>query len=121
MKLRGLLAIAPILGLWVCASAQTVQKPLRLKVSSGVAEGLIIHKEIPHYPQEARDKGIQGDVILQATIDTNGRPTNLVAVQGDPILVKASLDAVKHWKYRPYLLNGDPVMVETTIKIQFHM
>ena len=71
--------------------------------------------------KEARERGIQGDVVLQATIDIKGDLINLKAVQGDPILAAASIDAVKKWKYRPYVLNGEPVEVETTIKIQFHM
>lgn len=121
MKLRGLLAITAILGLCAFLPAQSVQKPQRLKVSSSVAEGLIIHKESPRYPREAKEKGIQGDVILKATIDTKGNVAELTALQGDPILVEASLEAVKHWRYYPYLLNGEPVTVETTIKIQFHM
>ena len=73
-----------------CAQAQTepATKPMRLRVSSGVAEGLKTHDVTPKYPREAREKGIQGDVILQATIDTKGNMTNLRAVQGDPILAE---------------------------------
>ncbi|HEX9255524.1 MAG TPA: energy transducer TonB, partial [Candidatus Angelobacter sp.] len=110
------------LGLAVLAAAQTAdtQKP-NLRVSSGVAEGLKTHTVNPKYPREARDKGIYGDVILQATIDTKGHITNIRAVQGDPILVKASIDAVKEWRYRPFVFKGEPVPVETTIKIQFHL
>ena len=105
------------------ALAQTEQpkKPMRLRVSSGVAEGLKIHDEQPIYPPEAKLKKIQGDVVLRATIDTKGNIIDLQPVQGASILVKASMDAVKNWKYRPYLLNGEPVEVETTIKVQFHM
>jgi periplasmic protein TonB len=58
---------------------------------------------------------------LQATIDTKGNLANLKVLQGDPILVKAAVDAVKKWKYRPYILKGEPVDVDTTIKIQFHL
>jgi protein TonB len=118
-----LLAVLACAGLAVLAGAQTepVKQPSRLKVSSGVAEGLKTHSVNPKYPREARDKGTQGDVILQATIDTKGNVTNLNAVKGDPILADASIEAVKQWKYRPYMLNGEPVEVETTIKIQFHM
>ena len=107
----------------VPAIAQTdpTVQPKRLRVSSGVANELKIHDAQPHYPREAREQGIQGDVILQATIDTKGNLANLKVLQGDPILVKAAVDAVKKWKYRPYVLQGEPVEVETTIKIQFHM
>lgn len=123
MTKRQMLVLVGLLGLLVSARAQddTAAKPKKLRVSSGVAEGLKIHAVNPKYPREAREKGIQGDVILQATIDTKGNITNLNAVKGDPILAEASIDAVKQWKYKPYILNGEPVEVETTIKIQFHM
>jgi protein TonB len=60
-------------------------------------------------------------VVLHATIDTKGHISSIRPVQGDPILVKASIDAVKQWRYRPYIFNGEPVEVETTIKVQFHL
>jgi protein TonB len=69
----------------------------------------------------ARIAHIQGDVVLQATISKNGTVENLHAISGHPILIQAALDAVRQWKYKPYVLNGEPVEVETTIKVQFHM
>ena len=57
---------------------------------------------------------MQGDVVLSAVIDTNGQITNLQLVRGHPILVPAAIAAVKQWRYKPYLLNGQPVEVETT-------
>jgi periplasmic protein TonB len=123
MKMRRFLVLATLMMLAMPALAQTDQpaKPTRLRISSGVAEGLKTHDVQPKYPQEARERGIEGDVLLQATIDTKGNIINLRAVQGDTILIAASMDAVKKWRYRPYKLNGEPVEVETTIKIQFHM
>jgi protein TonB len=122
MAIKQFLALLACMCFAAVALAQTEQpaKSTRLRVSSGVAEGLKIHDVQPKYPREAREKGIEGDVLLQATIDTKGSLINLHAVQGDPILVKASIDAVKKWKYRPFILKGEPVEVETTIKIQFH-
>ena len=98
-----------------------VATPRKWRVSSGVAEGLKVHDVQPTYPQMARIAHIQGDVILQATISKTGVIENLHGVQGHPILIQAAMDAVKQWKYRPYILNGEPVEVETTIKVQFHM
>lgn len=98
-----------------------VAAPQKLRVSSGVAEGLKTHDVTPTYPQMARIAHIQGDVLLQATISKTGVIENLRAVQGHPILIQAAMDAVKQWKYKPYILNGEPVEVETTIKVQFHM
>lgn len=109
------------MGLAVLAAAQTAKTPKRLRVSSGVAEGLKTYDVNPKYPKEARDRGIQGDVFLQAQIDTNGNVSDLKVLKGDPILAEASMEAVKQWKYKPYLLDGEPVLVETTIKITFHI
>jgi protein TonB len=98
-----------------------VATPQKLKVSSGVVEGLKLNAPSPTYPQMARIAHIQGDVVLQATISKNGTVENLHAISGHPILIQAALDAVRQWKYKPYVLNGEPVEVETTIKVQFHM
>jgi periplasmic protein TonB len=123
MAIKQFLVLAGFLSLLVCAQAQTdpAAKPKKLRVSSGVAEGLKTRNVNPKYPREAIEQGIQGDVILQATIDTKGNLTNVKVAQGDPILAKAAVEAVQQWRYRPYVLNGEPVEVETTIKIQFHM
>jgi TonB family C-terminal domain len=114
------LSVLVVLAAFAAAQDNPSPKP-HLRVSSGVAEGLIKHKVNPKYPREAREQGIEGDVILRATIDTKGNITNLKVSQGDPILAAAAIDAVKDWKYRPYVLNGEPVDVDTTIKIQFHL
>jgi protein TonB len=98
-----------------------VATPQKLRISTGVAEGLKVHDVTPTYPQMARIAHIQGDVLLQATISKTGVIENLRAVQGHPILIQAAMDAVKQWKYKPYILNGDAVEVETTIRVQFHM
>ncbi|HEY2393225.1 MAG TPA: TonB family protein [Candidatus Angelobacter sp.] len=98
-----------------------VATPQKLRISTGVAEGLKIHDVTPSYPQMARIAHIQGDVLLQATISKSGVIENLRAVQGHPILIQSAMDAVKQWKYKPYILNGEAVEVETTIRVQFHM
>jgi protein TonB len=114
-------AVLTLLALVAIAAAQTDPPAKRVRVSSGVANGLRTHNVTPKYPTEAREKGIQGDVLLTATIDEKGKIVDLKVLKGDPILAKASVDAIKQWKYKPYILNGEPVEVETTIKIQFHM
>jgi len=122
MAIKRFLALFALLAVAVLAGAQTgPTKPTKLRVSSGVAEGLKTHDVAPKYPKEAKEKGIQGDVLLQATIDTKGNVVNLRVAQGDPILADAAVKAVKQWRYRPYVLNGDPVEVETTVRIQFHL
>jgi len=93
--------------------------PTRVRISGGVTKGMLIHREEPTYPTLARAARVQGDVVLSAIIDVNGQITNLQLVSGHPMLVPAALAAVKQWRYKPYLLNGQPVEVETTITVIF--
>ena len=93
--------------------------PQRVRISSGVTQGLLIHRVEPTYPPLAKAARIQGNVVLSAVIDINGQIQNLQLVSGHPMLVPAALAAVKEWRYKPYLLNGTPVEVETTITVIF--
>jgi protein TonB len=88
-------------------------------VSSGVMQGLLINKVIPTYPVVAQAIHASGTVILQATISRTGTIENLRVVSGPALLRQAALDAVKQWRYRPYLLNGQPVEVETAVNVEF--
>ena len=98
-----------------------VATPQKLRVSQGVAEGNLLRRVEPQYPQMAKVAHIQGDVVLAATISKNGSIENLHQISGHPILVQSAMEAVKQWRYKPYLLNGEPVEVETTIKVTFKM
>jgi periplasmic protein TonB len=93
----------------------------RIRVSQGVTEGRLIQKIEPKYPPLAQSARIQGQVLLTAVISKTGEIQNLVLVSGHPLLVPAALEAVKKWRYRPYLLNGEPVEVETTITVNFEL
>ncbi len=93
----------------------------RLRVSQGVTEGLLLHKVAPNYPPLAKTARIQGQVVLQAVISKNGTIEGLRVVSGHPMLAPSALDAVKQWKYRPYILNGEPVEVETQITVIFSL
>ena len=73
------------------------------------------------YPIEALQRHISGVVLLGATITGTGDIENLHVISGDPFLARASLDAVKWWKYKPYMYKGEPVKVETIVKISFHL
>jgi len=95
--------------------------PQRVRISQGVTRGLLIHKEEPQYPSLARAARVQGEVVLSAVIDSNGQIQNLQLVSGHPMLVPAALAAVRQWRYKPYLLNGQPVEVETTITVIFSL
>jgi len=95
--------------------------PKRIRVSQGVTEGRLIQKIEPKYPALAIAARIQGQVVLSAVIDKSGQIQNLVLVSGHPMLVPMAIDAVKQWRYRPFLLNGEPVEVETTITVHFQL
>jgi len=95
--------------------------PKHWRISGGVEEGLQIRNVKPIYPAIALAAGIEGEVVLQAEIGKDGRIENLRAVSGNPLLIRAALDAVQQWRYRPYLLNGGPVEVETQITVRFGM
>jgi protein TonB len=95
--------------------------PNSLKVSLGVMAGNLLAKTFPQYPAIARAARIQGTVVLQATISRSGTIENLRVISGPPMLQQAAMDAVRSWRYKPYLLNGEPVEVETTINVVFNL
>jgi len=95
--------------------------PSITKISQGVATGLLLSRTLPTYPIVARSTGTSGTVVLAATISTAGTIENLRVLSGSPMLTAAALDAVRTWLYRPYLLNNQPVEVETTINVVFSM
>jgi protein TonB len=88
-------------------------------VSSGVMKGMLISNVVPKYPPIAVAIHLSGTVVLQATISRIGTIENLRLLGGPQLLQQAALDAVKQWRYRPYLLNGEPVEVETTVNVDF--
>jgi protein TonB len=98
---------------------QAPAKPL--SISSGVMAGNLLSRTLPQYPAIPREAHIQGTVVLQATISKAGLIENLRVVSGPPMLRQAAIDAVQTWRYKPYLLNGDPVEVETTINVVFNL
>jgi len=92
-----------------------------LSVSQGVSQGLLYKKVAPSYPQNAMRMHIEGIVELIATISKEGNITQIKALSGDPQLVRAASDAVKQWKYKPYLLNGEPVEIQTQVTVNFKL
>jgi periplasmic protein TonB len=102
------------------ADPVVVQAPRPARhVSSGVMQGRLIYKVIPQYPAIARAIHLSGTVVLQATIARSGSIENLRVIDGPALLQQAAIDAVKQWRYQPYLLNGQPVEVETTVNVEF--
>jgi periplasmic protein TonB len=95
--------------------------PQRIRISQGVTKGLLIHRVEPTYPPLAKAARVQGEVVLTAIISTAGQIENLQLISGHPMLVPEAIAAVKQWRYKPYLLNGQPVEVETTITVIFSL
>jgi len=83
------------------------------------AEGNLVDRVQPIYPPLAREARIQGTVELRAIISKSGTIEHLVVLRGHPMLVPAAIDAVRQWRYRPYLLNSEPIEVETEITVNF--
>lgn len=95
--------------------------PTRVRVSQGVSQGLILQKVVPVYPAQARQNHIQGAVVLRAVIGRDGVIHDLEVVSGAKELVPAATEAVRQWRYKPYMLLGRPVEVETQITVNFQL
>jgi protein TonB len=93
-------------------------KTIRISVMN---EGLLIRRVTPAYPQLAMLAHQQGTVLLHAIIGRDGTIQQLQAVSGPPLLIKAAMDAVAQWRYRPYVLNDEPVEVDTQITVNFRL
>lgn len=91
----------------------------KLEVSSAVAQGMLLEKTTPVYPEAARAAGVSGTVVLHGTIARDGSVTGLKVASGPDLLQQAALDAVSTWKYRPYTVNGEAVDVNTTFSVTF--
>ena len=102
------------------ASPGAPGKALRVRVSAGIAQGMLMTRVNPVYPAEAKKARVQGSVLLHAIITTDGSVQSVDVISSDsPLLSQSAEDAVRQWKYRPYLLNGDPVEVDTQITVNF--
>lgn len=102
-------------------AAPMMQIPKKVNISGGVAQGLLVEKVPPVYPMDAKAAGVSGTVVLQATIGKDGHIEDLRVVSGPEMLQQAALDSVRQWVYRPYLLNGESVEVNTTVNIVFSL
>jgi TonB family protein len=96
-----------------------VASPTHIRVAQSVMRSFLITKVNPSYPPEAERQHVDGTVVLRINIDKNGNISTVEPVTGHPLLVPAAIDAVKLWKYKPYLLHQTPVEVETTVLIKF--
>jgi TonB family protein len=140
-EIRGLWRVAMVagcvaLGLATCGSALALgmhanaapavaddrpAKPRQLNVSADVMAGNLLTKVMPEYPLAAKKAKVQGTVVLRATISKDGKVENLQVVSGPQELQQSSLDAVRQWTYKPYLLNGDKTEVLTTVNVVYSL
>ena len=98
-------------------------KPVASRIRQGgsVQAALLVNKVQPVYPPLARQTRISGTVRLHAIISKQGSVESLEVLSGHPLLVRAAMDAVQQWKYKPTLLNGEPVEVDTTVDVIFSL
>jgi TonB family protein len=132
-----LIFAAAALGITACTSALALRLPLntfasendnttskaptRLKVAGEKMAGNLLSKTMPVYPAEAKEHRIQGTVALHAIISKDGEVEQLMVLSGPQELQQSSLDAVRQWTYKPFLLNGNPIEVETTINVTYSL
>jgi periplasmic protein TonB len=117
--LRVLVVTAAAMVLVGSASAQDQEK--RLKVASDLQQAKLVSNTMPVYPVLAKRGRVEGTVRLSAVIGKDGSVERLETVSGHPILEQAAVEAVKKWKYKPTILNGEPVEVVTTIDVVFKL
>ena len=93
----------------------------RVSLSAEIAQSLLVTKIVPTYPPLAREARVQGEVVLDVAISKEGTIEGLRTLTGHPMLIPAAIDAVKRWRYKPYLLNGEPVPVQTQVTVNFSL
>ncbi len=118
-------AISEVLGstrsVPVPAKTADVVPAKRIRVAARVVEANLIHDVTPQYPPEAGRARIEGTVVLLATIGTDGSVKDVRIESGLPMLAQAAIDAVKQWRYKPYMIDGEPVEVDSRITINFNL
>ncbi|WP_109487993.1 energy transducer TonB [Occallatibacter savannae] len=92
-----------------------------IHLSSRLVEGNLIYKSVPQYPVIAKATHTEGTIVLQAMISKTGTIEGLHVISGPQMLQQAAIDAVKTWRYKPYMLNGQAVEVETTVNVIFKL
>lgn len=101
------------------SQALSTAPPLRIRVGGNVQLAKLVHKVNPTYPDDAKAAHTKGTVVLHVVLATDGTPKEVQLVSGDPVLGQAAVNAVRQWQYRPTLLNGNPVEVDTMVSIEF--
>ncbi|HZL26105.1 MAG TPA: M56 family metallopeptidase [Acidobacteriaceae bacterium] len=137
MRRMATAVVCVLLGVGTCASAlalrikisapvaqseaQPAQHSGGVRVSAAVMAGNVLTRVNPVYPPDAKAAGVSGTVVLHAIIGKSGEIESLVVVSGPAELQTSALDAVRQWRYMPYLLNGEPTEVDTTITVNYNL
>jgi len=95
------------------------EENVQAQVPADVMEKLLAHRVEPVYPAEARQQRLEGTIALEIVIDRNGSVTSMHALNGPEVLARAAMDALRWWKFEPYRLNGEPIVVQTTVAVEF--
>jgi TonB family protein len=95
--------------------------PFQKPKTASIAPAKLIKRVAPKYPEEARQKAIQGTVVLNVILRKDGSVSVQSVAEGDPMLSPAAIEAVRQWRYEPFVLNGQPVEVETKISVVFSL
>jgi protein TonB len=96
-------------------------QPKFVNISSGVAQGMLIQRSTPAYPPIAKSARVAGTVVLEATISKTGTIESVRAVSGPEMLRPAAVDAVRTWRYKPYMLDNQPIEMQTTVNVVFSL
>jgi TonB family protein len=102
-------------------TAKATAPALSAPVSQGVSGGRLLNRTAPLYPDAAQTQRIQGRVVVEAMVMEDGSVGELKVVQGHPLLAQSAVDAVKRWRYQPFMLDGRPIRRETTVTIDFKL
>jgi TonB family protein len=98
--------------------SSSVEKP-KAQVPPEIMQKLLVHRVEPVYPAEARKQRLQGVIIVNVVVGTDGTVMRMRPLNGPDILAQAAMDALRWWKFEPYRLNGEPAVVETTLAVEF--
>ncbi len=130
MMLLVLVALAAAVGWWrwnrgwreleagLNPATSSTEMP-RVQVPAQVMQKLLVHRVEPSYPAEARKANLQGIIAVDIVVGRDGSILNMRAINGPDVLARAAMDALRWWKFEPYRVNGEPVLVETTVAVEF--
>lgn len=102
-------------------SAESIVPAISDSALQGISGGRLLHRVSPIYPAQAQNLRLEGRVVLSATVSENGSISDMKVVEGAPVLVQSAVEAVKHWRYQPFLLDGKPIPRQMTITVDFKL